>query len=53
MTYTYKHTRDLEGNTGEYFLRKEDNAFIPVDPENIDYQEFKKWLDAGNTPDPA
>ena len=48
MTYTYKHTRDLEGNTGEYFLRKEDNAFIPVDNENIDYQEFKKWEEKRN-----
>lgn len=32
-------------------IRKSDNAFIPRDPDNRDYVEFKKWLDAGNTPD--
>ena len=26
---------------------------IPVDNANSDYQEFLKWRDAGNTPDPA
>jgi len=22
-------------------------------PENIDYQEYLRWLEAGNTPEPA
>jgi len=26
---------------------------IPFDPDNIDYQEYLKWLAAGNTPLPA
>ena len=30
-----------------------DNAFIPFDPANTDYQEYLKWLEAGNTPLPA
>jgi hypothetical protein len=34
-------------------LRLTDNASIPVDPDNRDYQEYLKWLAAGNTPDPA
>lgn len=30
-----------------------DNAFIPFDPDNTDYQQYLKWLEAGNTPEPA
>ena len=26
---------------------------IPKDPENADYQEYLKWVAAGNTADPA
>lgn len=33
-------------------IRIADNAFIPFDPANRDYQEYLEWLDAGNTPAP-
>lgn len=33
--------------------RLSDGAYIPLDPENTDYQEYLKWLDAGNVPIPA
>ena len=33
--------------------RLSDNAFIPFDPDNQDFVEYQKWLDAGNTPLPA
>ena len=34
-------------------LRLADNAFIPPDPDNIDYQAYLAWLEEGNEPEPA
>ena len=53
MTYTYKNVKDIEGNIGNIFLRKEDNAFIPKDEANIDYQEYLEWVAVGNTAEAA
>jgi hypothetical protein len=30
-----------------------DNAYIPFDLANTDYQEYLKWLEEGNKPLPA
>jgi len=30
--------------------RQSDGAYIPFDPDNTDYQEYLRWLEAGNTP---
>ena len=34
-------------------VRTADNAFIPFDPANTDYQEYLKWVAEGNKPLPA
>jgi hypothetical protein len=39
--------------TGDTILRLADNAFIPPDPANTDYQAYLEWVAAGNTPEPA
>ena len=44
MNFTYQKT--------EYdctIYRKEDKAFIPVDPANTDYQLYLEWVAEGNT----
>tara|TARA_Y100000816_G_scaffold125104_1_gene88036 strand:+ start:1448 stop:1615 length:168 start_codon:yes stop_codon:yes gene_type:complete len=54
MTYTYKKQKTVrDGEISNVILRIEDNAFIPFDDSNRDYQEYKAWLDAGNTPEAA
>ena len=37
----------------EAIQRLSDNAFIPRDPANRDYQEYLEWVAEGNTPTPA
>ena len=50
----YKLTYDKELNkVANMVIRIEDQAFIPFDLDNRDYQEYLKWLDEGNTPLPA
>jgi len=39
--------------TDDTILRIADNAWIPSDPANRDYQEYLAWLSEGNTPLPA
>ena len=43
----------MQGKVNEEMIKRdEDGAFIPFDPDNVDYQAYLKWLDEGNEPSP-
>jgi len=51
---TYKLIKNpVTGATNEVVKRKVDSAFIPFDEANTDYQEYLKWVEAGNTAEAA
>ena len=46
---TYTYIAPPEGMPGNGTIqRSSDNAFIPLDLANRDYQAFLDWIDAGN-----
>lgn len=50
----YKQTNPIYPSTEtRCVIRTTDGACIPFDPDNTDYQAYLKWLDEGNTPQPA
>ena len=54
MTFTYKQTYSDRVNNiiSTTSIITSDGASIPVDPDNIDYQEYLEW-EKTNTIDPA
>jgi len=48
MEYTYKLTNSVSG-----LIQRSDGAWIPPSESNTDYQAYLKWLEEGNTPEPA
>jgi len=53
MSFTYKQTYSdrLNNVISTTSIIRSDGACIPVDPDNIDYQEFLEW-EKTNTIDP-
>ncbi len=52
MVPSYKLVSTLGGRF-VVIQRLSDNAFIPFDPANADYQEYLAWMAEGNAPLPA
>ena len=53
MTYKRLPIDPMTGAERNEIQRMSDNAWIPFDPANTDYQEFLEWLAEGNEPEPA
>jgi len=51
----YKLQQDNENNVTSIQVTKDDGTVwsIPLDKDNVDYQEYLEWIAEGNVPEPA
>lgn len=49
----YKLIKNTLTNEVNMVQRLSDNAFIPFDPDNTDYQAYLAWIAEGNEPEAA
>ena len=50
----YKLVKNNEGQVCAINMQKGDICYsIPLNPDNTDYQAYLRWLEEGNTPEPA
>jgi hypothetical protein len=53
--YKLQKNINMDGSIGQpvAIIRLSDNAVIPFNPDNTDYQAYLKWVSEGNTPQEA
>jgi hypothetical protein len=52
----YQLTKEYPNSEPNGVIKTNDGVFvmwIPFNPDNTDYAAYLKWLEAGNTPQPA
>jgi hypothetical protein len=52
MTYTQVWDHTTNAVNPNIIVRDADQAFIPADEDNVDYQAYLAWLAEGNAPTP-
>lgn len=53
MEYNYQQVANIDNSINDsIIIRVPDNAWIPNNLDNTDWQDYQKWLEEGNTPLP-
>lgn len=52
MAISHAYACDPASNCIHVLYEDGRGTMVPLDPDNTDYQEYLRWLDEGNTPEP-